>query len=183
MERGRRHNDVERLGRLRPVLEPGGDDLDLGKAGEVAPGDCRQLNAQLDSDDMAAALGQRHGGLPGPWADLQHPAAWADPRQLRQVLEQRRRVAWPRPVVQLGGLVEGSSQSRAVGARHAKECAAVERARDARGQTDRRGAARAGGGLLHPPPGIHQHAQPAPALDAVAAHTVAIETCERYLQS
>jgi hypothetical protein len=37
--------------------------------------------------------------------------------------------------------------------------------------------------FTYPPPGIHQSAQPAPPFDAVAAHTVAIETCERYLQS
>jgi len=81
----------------------------------IRPGDGRQVRAQLDGDDVAAALGQRHGGLPGPWADLQHPAAWADPRQLRQVVEQRRRVAWPRPVIQIGGLVEGRSQSLVIG--------------------------------------------------------------------
>jgi hypothetical protein len=81
----------------------------------IRPRDGRQVRAQLDGDDVAAALGQRHGGLPGPWADLQHPAAWADPRQLRQVVEQRRRVAWPRPVIQIGGLVEGRSQSLVIG--------------------------------------------------------------------
>jgi hypothetical protein len=118
VERGRHQDEVERLGRQRPVLEGRGDDLDRGEAGEPAPGDRGEVPAQLHGDDPAAALGQRHGRLPGPGADLQHPAARPDAGQPRQVLEQRRRVARPGPVVQLGGLVEGPAPPLAVGPWH-----------------------------------------------------------------
>jgi hypothetical protein len=80
VERGRRQDHVERLGGQWPVLERGGDDLDLGEAGKVSPGDGRQIRAQLDGDNAAAALSQRHRRLPGAGADLQQPAspiAWA----------------------------------------------------------------------------------------------------------
>jgi hypothetical protein len=115
VERGRGQDDVERLGRQGPVLERGGDDLDLGEAGEVASGEGGKLRAELHRDDLAATLGQRHGGLPGPGADLQHPAARPDPGQLGQVVEERRRVARPGPVVQVGGLVEGRPQPLVIG--------------------------------------------------------------------
>jgi hypothetical protein len=74
-----------------------------------------EIGAELHRDDLAATFGQRHRGLPSPGADLQQPAARPDPGQLRHVVKQRRRVARPGPVVQLGGLVEGRSQPLAIG--------------------------------------------------------------------
>jgi hypothetical protein len=80
VERGRRQDQVERLGGERPALEGGGDDLDRREPGQVAAGDGRQLGAELHGHDPAAPLGQRDGRLPGPRADLQHPRAGADTR-------------------------------------------------------------------------------------------------------
>jgi hypothetical protein len=107
VERGRGQDQVERLRRQRPVLERGRDDLDLGEPGEVAPGHRGQVGAELDGHDPAAALGQWDRRLPGAGADLQHAGTRPDPGQLGQVVEQRRRIAGPHPVVQVGDLVEG----------------------------------------------------------------------------
>jgi hypothetical protein len=129
---GHRQDHVEPLGRQRPVLEHGRDDLDRGEAGEVAPGDRRHVGTKLDRDDPAAPLGERHGRLPGPAADLQEPAAGLDTGQPRQVVEQRGRIARPRTIVELGGIVERLAQARTVVPGHARSVPA-NRDRSARG--------------------------------------------------
>jgi hypothetical protein len=107
VERGRGQDNFERLRREGPVLERGGDDLDAGEAGKLAPGDGRQLRTKLHGDDPAAPLGQRQRCLPCPRADLQHPGPGSHRRQLGQVVEQRRRIPGPGPVVQPGSVVKG----------------------------------------------------------------------------
>jgi hypothetical protein len=106
VERGRGQHKVERLAGERPVLERRRDHLDRREAGEVPAGDGGQVLSELDRHDPATAFGQRHRRLPRPGTDLQHPDARPHPRQLGQVVEQRRRIARSSAVVQLGRLVE-----------------------------------------------------------------------------
>ena len=112
MERRGAEHDVERLVWQRPAFEGGCDHLDGGEASQVTPRDGRQLGSELDRDDLTAALGQWHGRLAGPAADLQHPAARPDAGQLGQVVEHCRGVARPRSIVPLGVLVEGHAEAR-----------------------------------------------------------------------
>jgi hypothetical protein len=93
VERGRRQHHVERVRGQWPVLERGDGHLHEREAGQLAAGDGRQAGAELDRDDLAAPLGQRHGRLPRPAADLEHAAARPDAGQLGEVVEHRR--GWP----------------------------------------------------------------------------------------
>jgi hypothetical protein len=66
VEGGRGQDHVERVRGQRPVLERADHHLHAREAGELAAGHRRQAGAELDRDDPAAPLGQRHGRLAGP---------------------------------------------------------------------------------------------------------------------
>ena len=122
MERGEGDRRVEALVRL-PPLERDGDDLDGREVGQVAPGDGREALAQLDADDLKAALCQRQGGLACSRPELEDPVARSQARERLQVIEELCRIGGPGPVVELGVLLERRSQPVAFrgGRSHAAE--------------------------------------------------------------
>jgi hypothetical protein len=63
--------------------------LELGTSAADPGG---QVGAELDGHDPAAPLGQRQRRLAGSRADLQDARTGSDPREVGQVVEQRRRV-------------------------------------------------------------------------------------------
>jgi len=93
--------------------------------GQLAPRNRGHAGAELDRHDLAASLRHRHRRLPGAAADLQHAAPRPDPGQPLQLVEQLGRIPWPRPVIQLGGLVKGSAQPHPVPRVHARKRTAV----------------------------------------------------------
>jgi len=89
MQRADGHDGVNRGMRGFPVLERARHHVDGRKARQPAPPDVGQLRAELDRRDGQPALRQRHGGLPGAAADLDHPVSRSQPGQPHQVVEQR----------------------------------------------------------------------------------------------
>jgi hypothetical protein len=95
---------VEGSSRRLPRLERRADDLDRREPGELPAREGGEPIAELDADDLEAALGERNRRLARTAADLDQPCARGQPRG--EVVEQRRRADRPRPVVQLRRLVE-----------------------------------------------------------------------------
>ena len=106
MEGGERDDRVE-PGRLRlPAVEVRRHDLHTRKRRQVAPRDTGEIRAELDTGDLQPALRERDSRLTGPAADLEHTGAGLQASELDQVVEQLRRIAGPRAIVELGHLVE-----------------------------------------------------------------------------
>jgi hypothetical protein len=112
VERRRGEDRAERLGRRRPVLERGVDDLDVREGRELAPRDGGQPRAELDRDDRVAALRERDRRLAGAGADLEDAVARLQAGQPGEVVEELGRVVRPSAVVALGILVEGAAPAQ-----------------------------------------------------------------------
>ncbi len=107
--RGREHQ-VEALSRQRPVFEGADTHFDRAKSGQVAARHGRQRIAELDSDHLAATLGERQRGLARAAPDFKHARAWPELSEGDEVVEQRAGVAGACASVALGLGIEGGAQ-------------------------------------------------------------------------
>ncbi len=82
----------------------------LPPIGELTVKDRRQVRAQLDSDHVRSACGERGGRLSGAGADLGDSGARSDLGQLGEVIDQLGWVLRASSVVQLGVLIEDRAQ-------------------------------------------------------------------------
>ncbi len=106
MERRGADDQIERLCGQRPCFKSGRHHLDIQEGCQGPPRDGRQFRAKLHRDDLVAALGASRVACPVPQAisSTRLPAR----RPVSCARSSRRRIAWARPLVALGILVEES---------------------------------------------------------------------------
>ena len=102
-----------RVGRP-PRLEVRLDDLDVGEPGQIAAGGGREGGPELDAGELQAAGRERARRLARGAADLEHPIALGEAGAAAELVKEGPRVLGPRPVVPVGGRVEGRPQRLAL---------------------------------------------------------------------
>ena len=110
VERGRGHHQVERLPGQGPLLELGHLDARPREGPQVAPRHRRHRWTQFHGGDSTAQLGDRDRQLAGTGAEFEYPAVRVEAHAGGQRPDQGGWIGGPRPVVQLGVLVEDATQ-------------------------------------------------------------------------
>lgn len=118
VKRGRGEDEIEGLGRMRPILEGGHHNLDVREGRQIVRGERGHRWAGFDRRNGVPAFGESTGSDAGTGADLQNAGTSRQAGQLGERIEERGRIARAHEIVEIGLPVETETEGVQIGVGH-----------------------------------------------------------------